>query len=311
MKRMMTAAVIAAALASPAVAAQEGATRYIGGMIWTGEGFARRDLAVAGGRFVDPASLPPGTAQIDLAGRFVTPGFANAHAHLTEPTEAGSRSFTDAGIFYVWNPNTITIGERGKAFYGQADRYRVKVAQGGITEPGGHPERLYVDYLSKPVYGGRKLDWFLGNAFHYGATPAQIDAALAELARQRADLIKIYLLDSERYAALKADPKAYGGKGLDPVNVAYLVARAHGLGLPVVAHVETAHDLKMAALAGVDVAAHLPGYSIGQTDEARARRRLTPEIAALVARSGMKVVPTYALIRGNAYSQPEIGRAHV
>ena len=70
-----------------------------------------------------------------------------------------------------------------------------------------------------------------------------------------ADLVKVYLLGSERY-------EAGGGAdtGLDPALVPVIVRGAHARGLPVVAHLETAADLRVAVEAGVDVAGHLPGY---------------------------------------------------
>ncbi len=279
---------------------------YEGAQVWTKDRFQPRTIAIANGRFVDPAQAGSDAARISLAGKYVTPGYANAHAHVTQPTEQSSRGFTDAGIFYVSNPNTVTIDAEQRRFFGQPGRYRVKIAQGGITEPRGHPERLYVEFLGRSIYSGRPLEWFIGNAFHYGATRAQIDAALAELMRQGADFVKIYLANSERYAQLRDDPKVYGGKGLNPTNVPYLVRRAHQLGLKVAAHLETAHDLKVAAAAGVDFAAHLPAYGV-HADNQLAGARLTPEIARLVARSRMRVIPTYALVNGGDRYNATVG----
>lgn len=275
-------------------------TIYEGGEIWTGAGFAPGVVVVEGDRIVEPAKARPDARRVSVAGRFLTPAYGNAHAHVTPAIPEASRRYTDAGVFYVWNPNTVVLGPDAKAFWARPDAYDVRVAQGGLTEPGGHPERLYVESLAGPVYGGRPREWFVGNAFHYGATPAEIDAALDLLVSQGADFVKAYLLESERYAELRDDPDAYGRKGLNPGNMPYLVAAAHARGLFVVVHVETAHDLAVAARAGADVAGHLPGYSAASAAELAAAR-LTPEIASLVAAAGMQVVPTYALIRGDAY----------
>ncbi len=294
MKKMI--AIVASLLASSA-AAQSQPLIFEGGQVWNGRGFSPREIAVAEGRIVDAHSVRDTARRISINGRYVTPPFANAHAHVTQATEQSSRGFIDAGVYHVWNPNTVTVRTQDRSFFGQPGRIRLKLSQGGITEPRGHPERLYVEILGPRVYGGRPREWFLGNAFHYGTTPAEIDAALARLQEQGADFVKIYLLHSENYLALRDDPAVYGGKGLNPVNVPYLVARAHARGLPVVAHVETAHDLRIAALAGVDVAAHLPAYhAVGAAE--REPMRLTAEIAALVGRSGMSVVPTYSLANG-------------
>lgn len=310
MKTLLAAAAMAL-MAIPALA-QSPQTVYEGGLVWTGDGFAPRDLVVESGRFVDPARTRPEARRVALDGGFVTPAYANAHAHVTQPTADSSRGFTDAGVFYVWNPNTVVLDASSRDFFGQAGRFRVKVAQGGITEPGGHPEKLYVDDLGATVYGGRPREWFLGNAFHYGRTEAEIADALLTIKRQGADFVKIYLLRSEDYDVLRDDPGAYGAKGLNPANVPFLVRRAHALGLPVAAHLETANDLRVAAEAGVDYAAHLPGYGGVSTGDLDAVR-LTPEIATAVARSGMRVIPTYAIAGGgdrpSAVLDPAMRRA--
>lgn len=292
----MKALIATLALLLPFAAAAEPVV-YEEAQVWTGRGFAPRTLAVDQGRFVEPSTVASGAQRVSLSGRFVTPAYANAHAHITNATERSSRGFTDAGVFYVWNPNTVTIGAEERRFYGQARRYSVRVAQGGITEPGGHPERLYVDYLSQNVYPGRDRAWFIGNAFHFGTTRAEIDAVLTLLQQQGAEFVKIYLLHSEEYQLRRDDQRYYGSRGLNPANVPYLVQQAHARGLKVSAHVETAHDLRVAAAAGVDFAMHLPGYgSLAARD--RAAARITPAIAALVARSRMRVVPTYAIVAG-------------
>ncbi len=294
--------VLAWAAAGGAMAQTPVETLYHGGRIWTGQSFEARDLAVRGDRIVEAAQLGPSATRVDVTGRWLTPAYANAHAHITNASIENSRVYTDAGVFYVWNPNTIVQDAEDKAFFARPDTFDVRVAQGGITEPGGHPERLYVDILGPNIYGGRPREWFIGNAFHYGSTPAEIDAALDLLTAQGADFVKTYLLNSGRYAELRDDPEAYGEKGLNPENFAYLVQAAHARGLPVAVHMETAHDLEVAARAGADIAAHLPGYG-GVDAETLDDKRITPELAALVARSGMRVVPTYALIRGGAYDE--------
>jgi imidazolonepropionase-like amidohydrolase len=293
--------VVAWAIASSAAAQSPRETLYHGGQVWTGLNFEARDLAVRGDRIVDAADLGPNAILVDVTGRWLTPAYANAHAHITNATMETSQVFTDAGVFYVWNPNTIIQDAEDKAFFARPDTFDVRVAQGGITEPGGHPERLYVEFLSQSVYAGRSREWFIGNAFHYGTTPAEIDAALDLLKSQGADFVKAYLLNSERYAELKEDPAGYGRKGLNPENFAYLVQAAHARGLPVFVHMETAHDLEVAARAGADFAAHLPGYG-GDEPETLNAKRITPELAALVASSGMRVIPTYGIIRGSAYN---------
>lgn len=276
-------------------------TLYRGAMVWTGTGFAPRTLAVRDGRFVDAAGAR-GTI-VELGGRFIVPAYANAHCHLVSPTRESSDAFLRAGVFYVWNPNSIVLSTGDRAFFGRADTIDAKIAMGGITEPRGHPEPLYVDTLSRFVYTGHDRSWFVGNAFHYGRTPAEIDAALDRLVAQHADFVKAYLLYSEEWAKRRDDPAFEGWRGLNPANMPYLVTAAHRRQLKVAVHVETAADLTTAARAGVDYAEHLPAYG---SSDAAGRTRLTPAQARLVARTGMPLVPTY----GVGAAAIEDARAH-
>jgi imidazolonepropionase-like amidohydrolase len=289
--------------------AGEAATLYDNAMVWTGGGFERRTLAVRGGQFVDPASVSGGE-RIDLGG-FVVPAYGNAHAHVTNASAQGSWSYLKNGVFYVWNPNTVVMGEKERAFFSRRDTFDVTVAQGGITEPGGHPEKLYVDVLTKFVYPGKTLKDFLGNAFHYGRDEKEIDAALDLLKAQGAEFVKAYLLWSEQYAKRRDDPAFYGHKGLNPINFPYLVAAAHKRGLPVAVHVETAHDLRIAAWSGADIAAHLPGYWAVTSEDELERRMLSPADAALVAKSGMLLVPTYSVAGDEGMGPPAKAGADV
>ena len=268
------------------------ATLYENGRVWTGDGFATRPLAVAGGRFVDPRRARVGT-RVDLGGRWVVPAYGNAHAHITDATDKASARYLKDGVFYAWNPNTVVMPAAAKAFFARPDTYDVRVAQGGITERGGHPERLYVDYLAAAIYDKRPREWFVGNAFHYGETRAEIDAALDTLRAQGAEFVKAYLLHSEDWAARRADRKFYGQRGLNPRNMPYLVRAARKRGLWVAAHVETAADLRVAAESGVAVAAHVPGYN--EPIAEGGTNRLTDADARAVARSGMALVPTYSV----------------
>jgi prolyl oligopeptidase len=271
---------------------------YSGASVWSGQTFKLRNLAVRNGRFINPEFADPDARRIDLGGRFIVPPYGNAHTHITPPNRQISDAALKAGVYYLWNPNTSVITHEGLSFFRRSDTYDVRVAQGGITEPGGHPERLYVSELGPTVYPDLKPADMLGNMFHYGRTTQEIDTALDHLVAQHADFVKIYLLHSEYYDARKADPRFIGRHGLNPVHVQAIVEAARRRGLLVAAHVETAFDLRVAAEAGVAVAEHLPGYGpvVSATDYRAVT--LTPSDAALIRRKGMLVVPTFGIAAG-------------
>jgi imidazolonepropionase-like amidohydrolase len=304
--RWHDAAALAAMRAEARSRSEPAVALYENAMVWNGSGFERRTLAVRRGRFVAAVQEDADAARTDLAGGFVVPAYANAHAHVTPGNEKGSWSYLQNGVFYVWNPNTTVLGPSELDFFKRPDSYDVATSQGGITEPGGHPQKLYVDLLPQwvPDYKGKTLKDFLGNAFHYGRTPKEIDASLDLLKSQKADFVKAYLLNSEEYQARRDDPKSYGNKGLNPTNFSYLVSAARQRGLPVAVHVETAHDLKIAALSRAAMAAHLPAYWDIKNEKDLRSRTLTPSDAKIVARSGMLLVATYG-IAGERYKAAE------
>jgi len=265
-----------------------------GAQVWNGKHFEVRTLAVRDGRFVRVPRNKATVEKLDLSGRYIVPAYANAHCHVTSADRASSDGFLRAGVFYVWNPNSIVLSKQDKAFFGTATTYSLKIAQGGITEPRGHPEPLYTDILAKYVYKGRQKEWFIGNAFHYGRTPEEIVKVLDKLKSQGADFVKAYLLHSEDYEMRKDDPKFEGARGLNPANMPFLVAEARRRGMKVAVHVETAADLVTAAQSGAAVAAHLPGYG-GSGTEAM---ELSAKQARIVAKSGIRLTPTYGLAAG-------------
>lgn len=270
-------------------------TLVTGAQVWNGKHFEARTLAIRDDRFVRVPRNLANVKKLDLSGRYIVPAYANAHCHVTSADRTSSDGFLKDGVFYVWNPNTVVLSSKDKAFFGTATTYDLKIAQGGITEPRGHPEPLYTEILTQYVYKGRQKEWFVGNAFHYGRTPAEIGNALDTLKSQGADFVKAYLLHSEDYAIRRTDPRFEGARGLNPANMPYLVAEARRRGMKVAVHVETAADLVTAAQSGAAVAAHLPGYG-GSGTEAM---RLSAEQARIVAKSGIRLTPTYNLGAGN------------
>ncbi|NND60607.1 MAG: amidohydrolase family protein [Gammaproteobacteria bacterium] len=278
----------------------EPVTIYRDARVWSGDGFEKRAFAVAGDRFVPlPRGGPGDGTVVSLDGQYVIPALGNAHHHITNANDGANELFLRDGIYYAWNPNTLAtaVDDETRTWFARADTYDARQALGGITEPGGHPEKLYVDILAKWVYKGKDLDYFLGNAFHFAVDETAIDAALDLLVSQQADFVKIYILHSEDYAARRDDDEFYGRKGLNPDNVDYLVSAAHARDLPVVAHIETTADFRAAVAAGVDALMHLPGYTSEKTVEGYARKKLTADDAAAAARAGVWVVPTYNLAR--------------
>ena len=280
-------------------------TIYENAQVWNGSGFEPRSMMVQDGKItgaseVEIAAIAASSDDetIDLSGKYVVPAYANSHVHITNAADWSSNGYLEKGVYYLWNPTVIDLGEGAKEYFARPDTFDVKTSRGGITEPGGHPERLYVERLGPSVYNGRTD--FLGDAFHYGRTREEITAALDLLVEQGADFVKGYLLSSEEYAKRRDDNEYYGNKGMNPDNAAFLVEQAAERGLLVTFHVETAHDLVVAAEAGAFAAMHLPGYGLFREADTALARTLRPDQAKTVADSGMWLIPTYGIAPARA-----------
>ena len=259
--------------------------------VWNGDGFDNRDLFVVDGTITDRAKIGSGTISLGGEGRFIVPGYADAHQHRTGATDDSSDNILRTGTYYLWNPNSLSrfASDETRTFYANPNTIDVANSYGGLTEPGSHPEPLYTDVLAKYVYPQIPVEEFENDAFYYARTEKEAIANVDRLARLGADFIKIYLLESENF-----EKDGSTNTGIDPELIPSIVDAAHERGLFVVAHLESVADLQTAAAAGVDVAGHLPGYG-DVSPSTEADRRIMPELAALIARSGMVVIPTYAI----------------
>lgn len=301
--RLSVLLVLAAAFLSAPAAAAPPVTAYLNAQWWTGAGFQRGARYVQDGVFVTrPAGAP--ARRVDLSGAYVVPPYADAHNHMAGQAKDVSAQATAAGVFYLMNPTILASAAPAlRAALQGPGKVDAVLSMGAITAPGGHPEPLYVDVLGPRIYPNMKPTDFLGDAFHYVTRTADIGPVLDRLQSQHAQFLKIMVLNSEEFAQRRDDPARRGFSGLDPALVPPLVAEAHRRGLRVAAHIETAADFRVIVAAGVDEAAHMPGYYGAKGD--LGRYRITPGDAQAAARSHIVVVPTASLAQDNNQGQPE------
>jgi len=297
MKLMLSALVIGASLgctraSSVVPGPNERAVEYRGGRWFDGAAFVERPMYVVGS-VLRERRLSRVDSVVNLDGRFVVPPFGDAHQHLFDPSRASAfvaRHVHD-GIFYIKEqsgaPMARRIAERALNAPGGLDLIS---ANQGWTSTGGHPVEVIQRAAQLPGPAGA----FVRDSLDPGLV-MQVDSR-GDVDRRwgyflagqpRPDFVKVFLLYSEYHARLRADPRAFGNRGLDPALVPYIVSLAHAAGLRVSAHVYTAADFRSAIEGGVDDIAHLPG---GRGDSAPFL--LTEADAALAAQHHVTVATT-------------------
>jgi len=270
-------------------------TEYTHARWWDGERLIEETKLVRDGVFVPRSEeAVPGDA-VDLEGGFATAPFGEGHNHdlMESLFEAANRAYLEQGVFYVKVPTSYPPAiDSVRSRLARTDTVDAIFSMGGLTSPGGHPVSLFVDRLAGSVYdAGLGYEDFAGQAFHEIRGVEDIEPALSSITAQGGDFVKIFLLYSEDY-----DRSAEAGWGIDPDFVAPAVTAAHARGVTVTAHVQSAHDFRVAVGAGVDEVAHLPGYA-WPPDRDGYDHRITDADAEAAADAGVAVVTTTATAR--------------
>jgi hypothetical protein len=272
------------------------------GLWFDGRGFVERTMYAQDGVFVREPSAAVDSV-VDLQGRWVVPPYAEAHNHNVEAGTGFAdrvRRYLSHGVFYVKNPNVLpsnVIPIRDEV--NRPESIDVSFAYGGITGPGGHPVGVVRRNVARGIWDE---DAGEGGFYYAVADSADLAVKWPALMGHRPDFVKTYLLYSEEFARRAADPDYVGQRGLDPDLLPAIVERAHGVGLRVTTHVETAADVRHALDAGVDEIAHLPGFRGNEEN-----RFPDPEIFLLeasdarrAAERGTVVVTTLGNFAGSA-----------
>lgn len=209
------------------------------------------------------AQVPADAKVIDLAGAYLMPGLINMHVHFCgtgKPYSAGNagdimrRLDNPLGRLIVRHilgnnakqqlaSGVTTVRGAGDPLYGdlavrdliEAGRLegpRIIAPGTGITAPNGHGAGLFAQVAN---------------------TPQEASSMVADLFARRANVIKLFITGGVFDATVAGEPGVVR-MSLDVAKAA--CATAHRLGLPVMAHVESAEGVKLALLAGVDTVEH-------------------------------------------------------
>jgi hypothetical protein len=249
---------------------------------------------------------------IDLAGGYALPPFGDAHSHsLAAPAllDTMRNAYVAEGTFYVQVlSNRRSATDLVRARFNAPCALDVVYANGALTSTLGHPFEILeakamgrFDLRAAMSSGAEDLKRSRvgeGDGYWFIDSVGDVDRQWPAILAGKPDVIKVHLVfaeDSVVRRQLDAAPAAWYYHGMSAASVRAVVQRAHAVGLRVVAHIESARDLQIAAEAGVDVAAHLPGAApLAGLDSVY---RVSDDLAALVAARGMIVIPTAVLAR--------------
>lgn len=306
MKRALAAAcaLLLASCAGFGAAPEAESTIYVNGHVFDGQRFHARPLVVRNGHFI-AGSGKHAARTVDLRGGYVVPPFCEAHNHNLGGGDASENEtamdvYLGQGIFYVGIlSNLPALTDPLRKSYNTAKSVDVVFANGPLTASGGHPIKLREFLLEQGAYPGFTRETLPGQGYFVIDDEAGLEREWPTIVALRPDFIKIILVSSEEFARRRDDRAFFGQKGLDPAVVPLIVARAHGAGLHVFAHVESGHDFHVALASGADVIAHLPGIS--------RPARVDPADAKLAAERGVPVITTAMLIeRPNRKKDPAL-----
>jgi imidazolonepropionase-like amidohydrolase len=270
---------------------------FEGGWWWTGDGFERRTFYCEDGILTRrrPARIE---RVFDFGDRHVAPPFADAHSHTLQSRETADlmhRRYLEQGIFYVAIANNV--GETAmpvREWLAAPQRVDAIFSNGGITSSGGHPIGLWERTILPRAFPGHSAEWLRGRAFFIVDSAEDLARVWPGVLEGRPDFIKTFLLYSEEHQRRRSDGSRHPARGLDPAVLPPLVERAHGAGLRIAAHVETAQDFRLAIRSGVDQVMHLPGYQVPPSRRIE-EFRLTPRDAQEASAAGVVVVTTTVL----------------
>ncbi len=276
-----------------------------GGKWFDGEGFVDADWYVIDGRFT--ANRPTkvdGTIHLD--GRYILPPLADAHNHDAQNIWSASRSVDKnlgSGVFYSGqmcaNPSQVA---GFKDLLNRPNMLDLVFTGACISSSDGHPLGLALRDQPDASPENLRAGWAIVD------TVEDIDRVWTGIAEREPDLIKLILVNSERFAESRRDPALFGYNGLDPELIAPLVERAHQDGMRVVVHTDSATDFEVSVAAGADIIGHLPGYRFAQAmtpDD----YRISDASIAEAARRGTFVMTTAGVARYYLQARPENSEA--
>lgn len=264
--RLLALLALSAGIALPA-AAQEPDLAVVGGSVLDVRAgtMSRANVLIADGRIlsVGPETPPAGIETLDVSGKFVLPGFIDAHTHASQLSEV--RRALESGATTL---RSASVGSYRDVAIGRM------VAAGHLAGP---------DYLGAGVFVTPNLgEARLASESLYGISDdIRSDEELRMLVRVNAEngVRAVKTRATERAGLPDTDPRK---QVFSEAQLRAIVEEATALGIPVLCHAHGDEGARAAVLAGVASIEH--------------GTFLTRETLELMAERGTALVPTYTTL---------------
>ncbi len=264
---------------------------------FNGDGFTNATWYVVNGMLSKKAPSKVDSV-IDLSGRWVIPPFGDAHcASVADNPNAANvlNLYLGEGVFYLQIMGNTKEGRAATELLankpGAAD---AAFSNGAITCSLGYPFVKYegpANGIKNPAQWGKEYDKIklssklLGNGYWFIDNKVSLKANWEKIKEQKPDFIAIYLLDVSNNGGRE-------GRGLSEEMAKLVTKKAHKSGLRVIAHIETADDLRLGMKLKVDGFANLPGsnwdgvgdgnkYAMSDEDLKKLAKKKTPVVPLL------------------------------
>lgn len=275
--------------------------RFEGAKVYRDGRFVEATLSTRRGVVIADGAVPEegeSTETVQLPGKFIVPALGDVHTHrFTEEDAEAKELFLSAGFLYVHNLNGTAISRAQTAKHANnRTGPDVRFANAGFTCTDGHPVPLYTFLASRdPSIEKDKVMQRINNYnFYITDTAADVDEKWPKFARSGADIVKIFLLHSERWGMGEESTS----DGLRPEVARVIADRARLAGLRVAAHVESAADAAVAVDCGVSLLAHMPGYGI-KPEQDTEPYVVDEGLMKSAAARGVALAPTLGLVYAN------------
>ena len=264
MKRILPSILLIGLFCQAMLAQTAGKTyEFRNGQWFDGQGFATATWYTTNGLLSKKAPVKIDSI-IDLEGRWVVPPFGDAHSSSISENPSAVNTLTQymgEGTFYLQILGNTQEGRSATApLLNKPTAPDAIFANGAITCSLGSPFLEYegpANKIKNPAQWGERYaelktsQKMLGNGYWFIDNKAALSANWDKIKVQNPGVISIYLLDVQNNGGKE-------GKGLSAEVAKLVIKKAHGSGLRVYAHVETAEDLRLGLKLGADGFANLP-----------------------------------------------------